>query len=55
MAETTVDNKLINGGVLKAALTEVKGKVESMISDAAPGVARLGPAGRRRRYRKGGT
>ena len=39
MAETTVDNKLINGGVLKAALTEVKGKVESMISDAAPGVA----------------
>lgn len=28
MAETTVDNKLINGGVLKAALTEVKGKVK---------------------------
>ena len=39
MAETTVDNKLINGGVLKAALTAVKGKVEDMISDAAPGVA----------------
>lgn len=39
MAETTVDNKLVNGGVLKAALTAVKGKVEGMISDAAPGVA----------------
>ena len=45
MAETTVDNKLINGGVLKAALTEVKGKVESMISDAAPGVATAAKAG----------
>lgn len=39
MAETTVDNKLVNGGVLKAALTAVKGKVEGMINDAAPGVA----------------
>lgn len=39
MAETTVNNKQVNGGALKAALTEVKGKVEGMINAAAPGVA----------------
>lgn len=45
MAEKTVDEKLVNGGVLKAALTAVKGKVETMIQDAAPGVATLAEVG----------
>ena len=45
MAEITVDDKLVKGGTLKSALTAVKGKVETMISNARPGVATSTSAG----------